>query len=230
MKKVDYQSFAFVRERLDELYKHPYFIYEPFGSDGAFENSAYIFNPRHNFISAEKVLAGSFDESKIEKYNKDIYYEWEDYPYVMKQLKMFISQIESKDPAIKEQIMSFVKLLATSPYEARFVGTLLVSIYNSKNFKSKENPDKFATNEEKKKLLDFPLMVLKANKDIKTFRRGVLYEMLFPEMCQNVLFNEPGILNVLLNDENFQHNKRNKSAFNIYKTLTLKRIKENSGR
>ena len=243
MKKVDYQSFTFVEKRFHKLTEHPYVSYEPFGDENAFENSAYIFNPRYNFISADKVVIESFGDTEIAKYNKDIYYEWEDYPYVMKQLNMFISQIGSKDPAIREQILSFVKLLATNPYEARFVGTLLVSIYNSKNFQSKKNPDEFATFEEKKELLDFLLMVLKANKDIKTFRRAVLYEMLFPEMFQDILFNEPHILMTLLNDENFQHSERNKSAFNVYmKNLKRKHViekimdtlseqaKENSGR
>lgn len=244
MKKVDYQSYNFVSNRFSELTeRHPYFSYKPFGNENAFENSAYIFNPRHNFICAEKVLNESFGDTEIAKYNKDIYYEWEDYPYVMKQLNMFISQIGSKDPAIREQIKSFVKLLATNPYEARFVGTLLVSIYNSKNFQSKKNPGEFATFEEKKELLDFPLMVLKANKDIKTFRRGVLYEMLFPEMFQGILFNEPSILVTLLNDENFQHSERNRSEFNVYlkylkikhsrkKTMNMlsEHAKENSGR
>lgn len=219
MKKVNYKSFKSVIDRLDEIFKNGHIsVHIPFGNENLLKGSEHIFNPEYHHIDAETVLAEYFNEKPIEKYNKKLYNELLDfdYPEVYKRLKIRLSQTKPNNPAIKRQIISFMKLLSTNPNEAYFVGNLLASIYEAKNFKSKENEGQFATDEEKKRLLDIPLKVLKVNKHIKTFKRGVLYEMLFPEIYQEVLFNENHILNTLINDDNFQHNKKNQPEVDSY--------------
>ena len=216
MKKVNYKSFGYVIRRHDEIFKDGrVFLYLPF-STGKFENSENVFDSAFHHVNSEEVLNSYFDEKNIKKYDKKKYGAFDNYSYVYKRIKTRLSQTKPNKPEIRKQIISFMKLLATNPDEAYFVGNLLASIYEAANFESKENQGKFATDEEKKKLLDLPLEILKANRHIKTFKRGVLYEMLDPYMYQEVLFNEQDILLTLVNDENFQSYKKNKVELKEY--------------
>ncbi len=189
MKKVNYKSLESVQDRFRELIKGSDFQYRPFEKD-FFRNI--IFNPEYHRIDVGEVLQEARDKKALKKS------EFNGFSYIYRKLKSRLLQAKLDKPEIEKQIKSFVKLLATNPDEAYFVANLLAEIYEVEKFKSKQNAGQFATVEEKKKLLDIPLDVLKANKDNKLFKRGVLYYMLQPVLCECVLFDETILLNMLM--------------------------------
>ncbi|MBD5405768.1 hypothetical protein HDR59_04445 [bacterium] len=208
MKKINYKSFTSVNDKYKEMNKIA-------RDEGYFFPASKLngFFPENYYINKSQIykecLFGNIEERKTSYIGFNII----DYPYVYKRIKTRLSITKPKKSYIKNQIMSFMKLLATNPNEANFVGSLLISIYEATDFKSKENRGKVATDEEKKTLLDIPLKILKANKDIKTFKRRVLYEMLSPDLCQFELFNENVLLASLLQNEEFQN--KHKREYNL---------------
>ena len=190
MKKVNYKSLESVKDRFGELVKDNDFQYRPFEKDFFRKN---IFKSEYNRIDAGKVLQEARGEKSMEKS------KFSDYSYIYSKLKTRLFQAGLRDELeIERQIKSFVKLLSTNPDEAYFVANLLAEIYEEENFKSKQNKGQFATEKEKKKLLDIPLDILKANNGNKLLKRSVLYYMLQPVLCECILFDETIILNMLM--------------------------------
>ena len=190
MKKVNYKSLESVKDRFGELVKDNDFQYRPFEKDFFRKN---IFMSEYNRIDAGKVLQEARGEKSMEKS------KFSDYSYIYSKLKTRLFQAGLRDELeIERQIKSFVKLLSTNPDEAYFVANLLAEIYEEENFKSKQNKGQFATEKEKKKLLDIPLDILKANNGNKLLKRSVLYYMLQPVLCECILFDETIILNMLM--------------------------------
>ncbi|MGN0929269.1 MAG: hypothetical protein ACI4N3_01365 [Alphaproteobacteria bacterium] len=203
MKKINYKSFKDVYNRLDELegpYK-PYFIFRHFDNGIQLDIFDDYKDRREVLLRRFLQTDDNWDSLKFKRIKEDIF---------NRRIKEYIKlRFSNKSWAVKKQVFDYINILSEDADDSYFIATILAYVYDTENFKSKENSGKFATDKEKKKLLDLPLKVLKANKSNEAYKLGALYNMMTPELCEEFLFDEMHILCDLLNTSAFQHSKRN---------------------
>ena len=212
MKKVNYKSLKSV----DEFLNNRFVVYSPLGK----------VVPAPAFFKEY--------ENKPEKIVEKVFYanaNWRKYKYkkadfLKKEVPNYLkSFFQNKGRAIKKQVTDYINILATDEDDVYFMASLFAYIYNADNFQSKENKGQIATLAERKKLLDFPLRLLKMHKSNEAFKLSVLYQMYLPYDYQHVLFNETSILCDLYNTDAFQHSRRNQKDFEILRQKFLEKTK-----
>ncbi|MBD5398103.1 hypothetical protein HDR60_01180 [bacterium] len=209
MKRIDYTSLKYVNNRLKEL-SDKYSLFRPFDDGIKLDIFEQYKDKREIILKKMFMIDDNFDNYKYVKKN-----------FVNNEsgLTTYLNQhFYYKKPYFKKQVVDFINLLSTDSDDAYFIANILSYIYDAKDFKSKKNSSKFATDEEKKELLNLPLTVLKANKLNEEYKLSALYNIMHPELCEEFLFNETHILVDLFNTQTFLHNKRNQPEFDrMYK-------------
>lgn len=212
MKRVNYKSLKSV----DEFLGNRFVVYLPLGKGVPGPS---FFKEYEDKRKPEKILEKVFQANANWKN-----YKYKKVDFLGKEAPNYLeSFFQNKGAPIKKQVTDYINILATDRDDVYFMANLFAYIYNANNFQSKENKGQIATLAERKKLLDFPLRLLKMHKSNEAFKLSVLYQMYLPYDYQHVLFNETSILCDLYNTDAFQHSKRNQKDFEFLRQKFLEK-------